>query len=92
VGQDLGSKARTSLPEGVHENARRKRPAMQYGACLATLIAHLMLHQTLPDARLARLMTDLFGVGLRATIPGPAAEEPGPPRKISAAVSLCAGL
>lgn len=54
-----GATTRAAFPEGVNA-------PVQYGARIAAFVVYLLHYQLLPEARLARLMADLFGVTLSA--------------------------
>jgi len=54
-----GVTTRGSFPEGVNA-------PVQYGARLSALVVYLLHYQMLPEARLGRLLIDLFGVSLSA--------------------------
>jgi transposase len=54
-----GARTRAAFPEGVNAPA-------PYGARIAAFVVYLAHYQLLPEARLATLMADLFGVKLSA--------------------------
>ena len=54
-----GAKTRGLFPEGINA-------PVQYGTRIAALVIYMLHYQLLPEARLAELMADLFGVKLAA--------------------------